>query len=101
MVDLLRKHYNWFFESFYAEDPLENDTIIFRYALEVLRIIKNIRDVRIKDFLLISILESLLIYDKLKNLTNSPDNSNSWPVAITLVLKFNKIRDILVDTSQN
>ena len=84
-VDLWRKHYNWFFESFYAEDPLENDTIIFRYALEVLRTIKNIQDARIKDFLLITILESLIIHNKLKTLTNSPDNSNSWPVAVTFV----------------
>ena len=82
-VDLWRKKYDWFFESFYMEDPMENDTIIFRYALEVLRTLRNIQYVHVKNFLLISILESLIMHEKLKKLTKSPDNSNSWPVAVT------------------
>ncbi len=64
---------------------MENDTIIFRYALEVLRTLRNIQYVHIKNFLLISILENLLIHKDLKKLTKSPDNSNSWPVAATFV----------------
>ncbi len=64
---------------------MENDTIIFRYALEVLRTLRNIKYVHIKNFLLISILESLFIHEKLKKLTKSPNNSNSWPVAVTFV----------------
>jgi hypothetical protein len=84
-VDLWRKNYYWFYKSFYMEDPMENDTIIFRYALEVLRTLRNIKYVHIKNFLLISILESLIIHKDLKKLTKSPDNSKSWPVAVTFV----------------
>ena len=84
-ITIWRNNYNWFYESFYMEDPMENDTIIFRYAIEVLRTLRNIPFAHIRNFLLISILESLIMHKDLKRLTNSPDNSNSWPVASTFV----------------
>jgi len=83
-------NYSWFYETFYKNDPIYNDTYNFRYALEVLRSLSNIGFLRVKALLLVSTLEGLLydskIHKKIKK-QNLPDyfGSKSYPIATTFV----------------
>ncbi len=87
-VQKWKDKYDWFYTTFYEKDPITTNTLIFRYSLEVLRTLSQISIVRVKNFLLISVFEGLLIsenekYKKkiLKQLNLPKKTGNSVPAA--------------------
>ena len=65
-VSCWKSYYNEFFRKFYNVFPTQEHSDIFRYTLETIRTIDNIRYLKMRNFLLVSTLEGILFVDSVK-----------------------------------
>ena len=87
-IQVWNNKYDWFYTNFYEKDPITSNNMIFRYSLEVLRTLSHISIKRVRNFLLISIFEGLLLSgkkkdkDTIKTLSKAlPRTGNKGPAA--------------------
>ncbi len=60
-IQIWKNKYDWFYTTFYEKDPITTNNMIFRYSLEVLRTLSHVSIERVKNLLLISAFEGLLL----------------------------------------